>query len=108
MDRKEVRHDDKQSETILVRENLATESPPASLSSSSTGTLLVRPPKLLTEVLRQECTEFPRQECPAATTLPMHILQQYRDEEKVPMFLVKMWNILEDPEFQNIICWDKV
>ncbi|EFO19591.1 hypothetical protein LOAG_08901 [Loa loa] len=107
MDKKEVRLDDVQLGTVLVRDHLLAESPPPSLSSSSTGTLLVHPPKLLTEVHRQECTELPRQECPSTTTLPMHLLQQYRDEEKVPMFLVKMWNILEDPEFQNIICWDK-
>ncbi|MCP9263528.1 Heat shock factor protein 1 [Dirofilaria immitis] len=107
MDRKEVRHNDIQPGTILVREHLPAESQSASLSSSSSGTLLIRPAKLLTEVHRQECTDLPGQECQPATTLPMHILQQYRDEEKVPMFLVKMWNILEDPEFQNIICWDK-
>ncbi|VDP14828.1 unnamed protein product [Onchocerca flexuosa] len=108
MDRKEVRHNDIQPETIRIREHLSAELQPDSLSPSSTGTLLVHPPKLLTEVHRQECTELSREECPSATSLPMHILQQYRDEEKVPMFLVKMWNILEDPEFQNIICWDKV
>uniref|UniRef100_A0A8R1XQE9 HSF_DOMAIN domain-containing protein n=1 Tax=Onchocerca volvulus TaxID=6282 RepID=A0A8R1XQE9_ONCVO len=107
MDRKEVRHNDIQPETIRIREHLSTELQPDSLSPSSTGTLLVHPPKLLTEVHRQECNELSREECPSATSLPMHILQQYRDEEKVPMFLVKMWNILEDPEFQNIICWDK-
>ncbi|CAG9540029.1 unnamed protein product [Cercopithifilaria johnstoni] len=106
MSRKEVGHDDMQFGTILMRD-LSTESTPASLPSSSTGTVLVRPPKLLTEVLQQDCTELPRQECPPSTNLTMHVLQQYRDEEKVPMFLVKMWNILEDPEFQNIICWDK-
>uniref|UniRef100_A0A915Q1Y9 HSF-type DNA-binding domain-containing protein n=1 Tax=Setaria digitata TaxID=48799 RepID=A0A915Q1Y9_9BILA len=107
MDRKEVRHDDIQPSTILIREHVPAESPSASLSSILSGSVLVRPPKLLTEVHRQECNEVPRQECPPVTTLPVHILQQYRDEEKVPMFLVKMWNILEDPEFQNIICWDK-
>lgn len=107
MNRKEAGHNDMKLETILMRD-LTGESAPASLPSSSTGTVLVRPPKLLTDVLQQQCTELPRQECSQAATLPIHVLQQYRDEDKVPMFLVKMWNILEDPEFQNIICWDKV
>uniref|UniRef100_A0A0R3RZV6 HSF_DOMAIN domain-containing protein n=1 Tax=Elaeophora elaphi TaxID=1147741 RepID=A0A0R3RZV6_9BILA len=106
MNGKEVGHDDIQLGTTFMRD-LSAESPPASLPSSSSGTTLVHSPKLLTEVLRQECTELPRQDCPQPTTLPVHLMQQYRDEEKVPMFLVKMWNILEDPEFHNIICWDK-
>lgn len=104
MNRKEV--DDMQLGAVLMRD--LARSPPASLPSSSAGTVLTRPPNLLTEILQQDCTELPKQECPPTATLPMHLLQQYRDEEKVPMFLVKMWNILEDPEFQNIIRWDKV
>ncbi|KAL3998923.1 HSF-type DNA-binding family protein [Acanthocheilonema viteae] len=106
MNRKEVGHDDVQMGAILMRD-LSAESPPSSVPSSSSGAVLVRPPKLLTEVLQQDCNELLKQECQPSATLPIHILQQYRDEEKVPMFLVKMWNILEDPEFQNIICWDK-
>uniref|UniRef100_A0AAF5RSX6 HSF-type DNA-binding domain-containing protein n=1 Tax=Wuchereria bancrofti TaxID=6293 RepID=A0AAF5RSX6_WUCBA len=107
MEKKEIEQDGTQSDTIFIRDHLPVESPSPSISSPSVGTILMRPPKLLAEVHRQECTELPRQDCPPTTTLPMHLLQQYRDEEKVPMFLVKMWNILEDPEFQNIICWDK-
>ncbi|VDN31742.1 unnamed protein product [Gongylonema pulchrum] len=55
--------------------------------------------KLLMEMQEQ-------QESTAPATPLTHFL--YREEEKVPMFLVKMWNILEDPKFQNIIRWDKV
>lgn len=106
MNKKEVRRDDLQSGTVLIREQLAAESPPTLYSSIPAEAILIHSPKLLPH--RQECTVQPRQECPSAETFPMHLLQHCRDEEKVPMFLVKMWNILEDPEFQNIICWDKV
>ena len=31
-----------------------------------------------------------------------------RDEEKMPLFLIKLWNIVEDPSLQQIIKWDEV
>ena len=31
-----------------------------------------------------------------------------RDDEKIPLFLIKLWNIVEDPSNQNVIQWDEV
>ncbi|CAI4222174.1 unnamed protein product [Auanema sp. JU1783] len=36
-----------------------------------------------------------------STQLPSH-----KDEEKMPLFLIKLWNIVEDPNYQQIIRWD--
>lgn len=29
-------------------------------------------------------------------------------DEKIPLFLLKLWKIMEDPSFGGIICWDDV
>lgn len=31
-----------------------------------------------------------------------------REEEKMPLFLIKLWNIVEDTAYQNVIRWDEV
>lgn len=31
-----------------------------------------------------------------------------RDDDKIPLFLLKLWNIIEDPNFGEIIQWDDV
>lgn len=95
MERKQVRVVELQPGEVFMRE--PREMQPAATPSPS------RASKLLTEPnIREQHHQV------AATTLPMHILQPYREEDKVPMFLIKMWNILEDPKFQDIIRWDKV
>ncbi|VDN01513.1 unnamed protein product [Thelazia callipaeda] len=105
MDKKRIRLDSAQPGTVFFREQ--AETPPPPLLSPRTGPFFTRQPKLLSEVQQQDCASIPGQESSPAGNLPMHVLQHYRDEEKVPMFLMKMWNILEDPSFRNIICWDK-
>jgi hypothetical protein len=34
--------------------------------------------------------------------------QQVAIGEKIPLFLVKLWNIVEDPAYYDIIRWDEV
>uniref|UniRef100_A0A1I7XHF1 Ovule protein n=1 Tax=Heterorhabditis bacteriophora TaxID=37862 RepID=A0A1I7XHF1_HETBA len=29
-------------------------------------------------------------------------------QQKMPLFLIKLWNIVEDPAYQQIIQWDEV
>lgn len=31
-----------------------------------------------------------------------------REDEKIPLFLIKLWNIVEDPSYYEIIRWDEV
>lgn len=38
------------------------------------------------------------------TATPM--TQPLRDDEKMPLFLIKLWNIVEDPAYVNVIRWD--
>ncbi|GMR53627.1 hypothetical protein PMAYCL1PPCAC_23822, partial [Pristionchus mayeri] len=33
-------------------------------------------------------------------------VQVARDDEKIPLFLIKLWNIVEDPSYQKIVHWD--
>lgn len=30
-----------------------------------------------------------------------------KDDEKIPLFLIKLWNIVEDPAYYEIIRWDE-
>jgi hypothetical protein len=29
-------------------------------------------------------------------------------EQKIPLFLVKLWNIVEDPAYREVVRWDEV
>ncbi|KAF8367965.1 hsf-1 [Pristionchus pacificus] len=33
-------------------------------------------------------------------------VQVTREDEKIPLFLIKLWNIVEDPSYQKIVHWD--
>ncbi|GMT28552.1 hypothetical protein PFISCL1PPCAC_19849 [Pristionchus fissidentatus] len=33
-------------------------------------------------------------------------VQIAREDEKIPLFLIKLWNIVEDPSYQKIVHWD--
>lgn len=35
-------------------------------------------------------------------------VQVTREDEKIPLFLIKLWNIVEDPSYQKIVHWDDV
>lgn len=43
---------------------------------------------------------------PAQTSAPcVHML---KEDDKVPLFLVKLWRILHDTNYQNVVFWDEV
>ena len=31
-----------------------------------------------------------------------------KEDEKIPLFLIKLWNIVEDPSYYDVIRWDEV
>ena len=31
-----------------------------------------------------------------------------KEDEKMPLFLIKLWNIVEDPAYYDVIRWDEV
>ncbi|KJH45343.1 HSF-type DNA-binding domain protein [Dictyocaulus viviparus] len=35
------------------------------------------------------------------------IAQLPKDDEKMPLFLIKLWSIVEDPQYQQIVRWDE-
>ncbi|KAK6728528.1 hypothetical protein RB195_005892 [Necator americanus] len=34
-------------------------------------------------------------------------LPSFKDDEKMPLFLIKLWSIVEDPQYQQIVRWDE-
>ncbi|KHN72761.1 hypothetical protein Tcan_17790 [Toxocara canis] len=38
---------------------------------------------------------------------PLIVGQLPREDEKMPLFLIKLWNIVEDAAYQNVIRWDE-
>jgi hypothetical protein len=30
------------------------------------------------------------------------------NEQKIPLFLIKLWNIVEDPTYREVVRWDEV
>ncbi|CAD6186342.1 unnamed protein product [Caenorhabditis auriculariae] len=55
----------------------------------------------------------PRTICQIFEEIPTAQLQEVAnqparfDEEKLPLFLIKLWNIVEDPNIQQIVHWDE-
>lgn len=35
-------------------------------------------------------------------------IETHHTDEKMPLFLIKLWNIVEDPTYQDIVRWDEV
>lgn len=38
---------------------------------------------------------------------PITQLPCFKDDEKMPLFLIKLWSIVEDPQYQQIVRWDE-
>ncbi|KAK6028903.1 HSF-type DNA-binding domain protein [Ostertagia ostertagi] len=38
---------------------------------------------------------------------PVAQLPNFKDDEKMPLFLIKLWSIVEDPQYQQIVRWDE-
>ncbi|CAJ0592520.1 unnamed protein product [Cylicocyclus nassatus] len=63
-------------------------------------------PQVVVAPLQQQQQQPQPQQQQQQQAQPAAQLPNFKEDEKMPLFLIKLWSIVEDPNYQQIVRWD--